>query len=87
MFAALGGETARATAPVRHAFTEGLRERLTALTRVVKGRTEARRRERAVAGMCGMVGAIVLARAVDDKRLSDEILRGARVEFGDGLMG
>ena len=87
VFAALGGETARATAPVRQAFTEGLRARLAALTRVVKGRTEARRRERAVAAMCGMVGAIVLARAVADRPLSDEILRAARVEFGDGGMG
>ena len=84
VFAALGGETARASAGVRRAFTEALRVRLAALTRVVKGRGEARRRERAIATMCGMVGAIVLARAIEERPLSDEILRTARVAFGGG---
>ena len=82
VFAALGGETARASTGVRRAFTEALRVRLTALTRVVKGRAEARRRERAIATMCGMVGAIMLARAVDDAALSGEVLAAARAAFG-----
>ena len=85
IFAALGGETARASGGVRRAFTDGLRERLATLTRVVKGRTEARRRQRAIATLCGMVGAIVLARAVDDKALSTEILGVGRAAYrGDG---
>jgi hypothetical protein len=40
-------------------------------------------RRRAIAALSGMVGALVLARAVDDRTLSDEILRAAREAFGD----
>ena len=87
VFAALGGETARGSRGVRHAFEEGVRARLSALTRVVKGRAEATRRRRAIVALSGMVGALVLARAVDDKALSEEILGAAREAFGEGSHG
>ena len=83
VFATLGGETARTAVPVRGAFAEGVRARIESLTRVVKGRVEATRRRRAIAALSGMVGAMVLARAVDDRALSNEILDAAREEFGD----
>jgi TetR/AcrR family transcriptional repressor of nem operon len=48
----------------------------------VPGRSKAARREKALATMSGMVGALVLARAVDDDALSEEILRAALSTFG-----
>jgi TetR/AcrR family transcriptional repressor of nem operon len=38
------------------------------------GRSAAARRQKAIATMAGMIGALVLARAVDDPKLSNEIL-------------
>ncbi|TGD92737.1 TetR/AcrR family transcriptional regulator [Methylobacterium nonmethylotrophicum] len=72
--AALGGEAARQPAPVRRAFTEGLEARL---SRMQEGLPEGDRAT-ALAALSGLVGALVLARAVDDPALSDEILAAAR---------
>lgn len=52
------------------------------LTGLVLGRSKAARREKALATMSGMVGALVLARAVDDNALSEEILCAALATFG-----
>jgi TetR/AcrR family transcriptional repressor of nem operon len=73
LLAALGADVARQPRSVRHAFTEGLRGRLDALAHVLPGRAAARRRK-ALATMAGLVGALVLSRAVDDPELSNEIL-------------
>ena len=73
-FAALGAEAARRDGPVRRVFGAGLRAAIERMSQVVPGRSAARRRERALATMAGMVGAMVLARAVDDPTLRDEIL-------------
>src|SRR5262245_30004935 len=81
LFAALSSEVARQPQGVRHAFTEGLRHRIDALRRVIPGRSEAARRRKALATMSGLVGALTLARAVDDPRLSDEILEAAASTF------
>lgn len=45
------------------------------LTQLVPGKSKRVKRERALATFASMVGAIVLARAVDDGELSDEVLR------------
>ena len=74
LFAALGSDVARQPKVVRHAFTEGLRKRIDGFRRLMPGRSAAARRQRAIATLAGLVGALVLARAVDDPRLSDEIL-------------
>jgi TetR/AcrR family transcriptional repressor of nem operon len=73
--AALGVDVARQGPGVRHAFTEGLRNMVGMLGGMVAGRTAAARRKKALAGYAAMVGAMVLARAVDDPKLSEEILR------------
>jgi TetR/AcrR family transcriptional repressor of nem operon len=44
------------------------------LAGMVPGRTAAARRRRALADYAAMVGAMMLARAVDDPKLSGEIL-------------
>jgi TetR/AcrR family transcriptional repressor of nem operon len=83
VYAALAADVARQENPaLRHSFTEGLRSLMDVLARAVPGRTKASRRERALARLAGMVGALILARAVDDAELSDEILATARVALG-----
>jgi TetR/AcrR family transcriptional repressor of nem operon len=74
---ALGCDIARQDGKVRNAFTQGVRPLLAILERIVPGRAAAARRERALATMAGLVGAVILARAVDDPALSDEFLQAA----------
>jgi len=81
MFAAVGSDVVRQPRSVRRAFTEGLRHRIDALQSVLPGRAAARRR-RALATMAGMVGALMLSRAVDDPALSGEILDAATATLG-----
>jgi TetR/AcrR family transcriptional repressor of nem operon len=46
------------------------------------GRSPAARRKQALATMAGLIGALILSRAVDDPTLSDEILEAATATFG-----
>ena len=80
-FAALSGDAARCGKSVRHAFAEGLEPLIGILARSLPGRSPAARRRKALAAMAELVGALVLARAVDDASLSDEILEAARREL------
>ncbi|MEO9190534.1 MAG: helix-turn-helix domain-containing protein [Acetobacteraceae bacterium] len=73
LLAALGSDVARHPA-ARPGVTAAIRVMLGALARCLPGK----RRERAVAGLCTLVGAVVLARASDDPALSAEILEAAR---------
>ena len=77
VFAALGSDVARQPTSVRRAFTEGLRVRLDTLLDVIPGRSRSKRRQKALATLATLVGAMVLARAVDDSKLSNEILDAA----------
>jgi TetR/AcrR family transcriptional repressor of nem operon len=74
LFAALGSDVARQPRSVRHAFTEGLRQRLVKICDLLPGRSVTARRRQAIATVAGLVGALILSRAVDDPTLSDEIL-------------
>lgn len=82
LFPTLAPDVARRGGGLRSAFTEGLRPFLDLLARLTPGRTRAARREKALATMSAMVGAMVLARMVDDPELSDEILAAAAKAFG-----
>jgi TetR/AcrR family transcriptional repressor of nem operon len=75
--AALGSEAARQGPPVRASVTQGVRSLIDKLAQWAPGRTAAARRERALATFAGMVGALVLSRAVDDEAFSQEILDAA----------
>lgn len=77
LLAALGSDTTRQGPAVRRAVTEGVRAQVDGLAGLVPGRTKAAKRQRALADYASLVGAMVLARAVDDPALSDEILRAA----------
>jgi TetR/AcrR family transcriptional repressor of nem operon len=72
--AALGSEIARQGPPVRRAFTDELRPFLDYLSRNVQGNSNNLRRQKALAAYAGLVGALIVARAVDDPGLSNEIL-------------
>ncbi|NWA28606.1 TetR/AcrR family transcriptional regulator [Pseudomonas gingeri] len=79
--AALGAESARHSSPVRVAFTKGVRAAVKLLISLVPGESERAQRERALVTYASMVGALVLARAVDDDELSEEILRSVLVSI------
>lgn len=82
LFAALGSDVVRQPRSVRRAFADGLRLRVEALSRLVPARSAAARRQKALATMAGLVGALILSRAVDDPKLSDEILEAAAASLG-----
>jgi len=82
LLAALGSDVVRQPRSVRRAFTDGLRQRVEVLRQLVPGRSAAARRHKALATMAGLVGALVLSRAVDDPKLSDEILEAVAASLG-----
>jgi TetR/AcrR family transcriptional repressor of nem operon len=82
LFAALAADVARQPRPVRRAFTDGFLLRVEAFKKLLPGRSAAARRQKALATMSGLVGALILSRAVDDETLSDEILEAAAATFG-----
>jgi TetR/AcrR family transcriptional repressor of nem operon len=79
-FVALGAEAPRHSSAVRKVFAEALRLRVEKLMRLVPGAPAARRRK-ALATMASLVGAQVLARAVDDADLSNEILASVKASL------
>lgn len=79
--ATLGIDAARHDRSVRAAFTGGIRGYLDLLLAMAPGRSKAAKRRKALATLSGMVGAIVLARAVEDDALSAEILAATAAEL------
>ncbi len=75
LFAALGPEISREDAAVRRSVTEGLQPHIELLTRILPGRSKAERRRKALSAYASLIGAMVLARAVDDPELSEEVFR------------
>ena len=67
--AALGQEVARSTPAIREAFEQGLEEILSA---------NGGERKQAIFQTAALLGGVVLARAVQDHKLSDEILESVR---------
>jgi TetR/AcrR family transcriptional repressor of nem operon len=80
--AALGADVVRQGEGVRGALTAYVRWQLDRFTCLLRNGTAASRRRRAITTLAGMVGALTLARAVDDPALSEEILAVARDAFG-----
>jgi TetR/AcrR family transcriptional repressor of nem operon len=81
LIAALGSDTTRQPRAVRRALTDGFRVRLDAWLKLVPGRSAAARREKALVTMATLVGTLIIARAVDDRALSDEILEATAKEL------
>lgn len=80
--AALGSEVARHNNSLRHLLAAQFRKRVDKIAGLLRFGSAKQRRERAIATLAGMVGALILARAVDDPALSREILGAARAAFG-----
>jgi TetR/AcrR family transcriptional regulator, transcriptional repressor for nem operon len=81
VFAALGADAARSGPLVHDAFAEGLEPLIEILAESAPGASTAARRRKAVAAMSGLVGALLLARAIGKRELSDEILDATRREL------
>ena len=74
LMAALASEAPRQGAPVRKAITESIRSTFEFLTNFMPNRSKQAKREKAIATYASLVGGIILARAVEDRALSNEIL-------------
>jgi TetR/AcrR family transcriptional repressor of nem operon len=80
--AALVCEIPRQSQGVRDRFTAGVRGMIGMLGgRMDSGFKPKQREEKALATIASLVGALVLARAVSDPKLSDDILRATRKEL------
>lgn len=80
--AALGSDTARQGEASRLAATAGVRAAIEGLSAIAPGATADERRTSAIASYATLVGALVLARMVEDEVLSDEILAAAKASLG-----
>ena len=82
LFPALSAEVGRQGAPVRAVFTEGLKDYLSALgaisDREARGDVPQKAPKNAMVMLSTLVGAMLLARAVDDPALSDSLLDAAK---------
>jgi TetR/AcrR family transcriptional repressor of nem operon len=80
-----GCPTAGLAAAIRHqtpaakaAMSDGLRSQIARIEQALPDRGSADSRRAAIGSWAAMVGAVILARAVDDPRLSDEVLEETR---------
>lgn len=80
-FSSLGTEAVRASPEVRHTLTQSLRQQIDSFSDWSQGDTAKERRANAIATLSTMMGAMMLARLVDDDGLSDEILTAARASL------
>jgi TetR/AcrR family transcriptional repressor of nem operon len=79
-------DVARAAPVVRRAYAAELRKIIESLERHLVDSEDDEAHERAVGALALCVGGLLLARAVDDTTLSDDILRACR-QFGFHLEG
>jgi TetR/AcrR family transcriptional repressor of nem operon len=79
--ATLGCEVPREGNAMRQTFTEGVRRLVERLTRLLGPKARRRREDEALAIAATMVGGMILARAVDDRELSDRILAACRARL------
>ncbi|GAB4067769.1 TetR/AcrR family transcriptional regulator [Ancylobacter sonchi] len=89
---AAGCPTAGLAATIRHqtpaaraAMTEGFRSQIARLETALPAVHPADRRQAAIGSWAAMVGAVILARAIDDPALSDEILEQTRAWIETGI--
>jgi TetR/AcrR family transcriptional regulator, transcriptional repressor for nem operon len=81
VFASLTQEVSRHGPAMQEAFTGGLMALAGILEEIVPGETPEERRRRALASLSSMMGAVILARAMDDPALADEFLAATRQEL------
>ena len=81
IFAALTQDVSRHGARMQSAFTDGLQSLAGILEEIVPGESQQDRRRRALASLSAMMGAVILAKAMDDASLADEFLAAVRDEL------
>jgi TetR/AcrR family transcriptional regulator, transcriptional repressor for nem operon len=81
VFAALGADAARSGPLVHDAFADGLEPLVALLAQSAPGSSRRAQRRKAVAAMAGLVGALLLSRAIGKCELSNEILDATRREL------
>ncbi len=81
IFASLTQEVSRHGPAMQEAFTGGLMALAGVLEEVVPGATPEDRRRRALASLSAMMGAVILARAMDNPALAEEFLSATRQEL------
>ena len=74
---ALGADAARQSADVKAAFEDGIRQHLSTLAGLISKADTQEKRDKAMAILSTMVGAVTLSRAVNDPRLAQSILDAA----------
>jgi TetR/AcrR family transcriptional repressor of nem operon len=79
--ATLGCEVPRQGTAMRQAFTQGVRGLMERLARLVGPKSRRKREDEALAIAATMVGGMILARAVDDRELSDRIMAACRARL------
>jgi TetR/AcrR family transcriptional repressor of nem operon len=85
--AGLVAETRHQSPAARAAMTQGLRGHIERLSKACPGKTEGDKRQAAIASWAAMVGAVILARAIDDPDFSDEVLKQTCAWIGAGKSG
>jgi TetR/AcrR family transcriptional regulator, transcriptional repressor for nem operon len=81
----LAGDVARSNDRARSAYTRQVGTYLELLTKLIAGDKQRSRRMKAIAALSTLVGAVSMARAVNDEKLSREILKAAADELKDQL--
>jgi len=74
VLAALGPDVSRRGPAVRRTVADHVRSACDLLAKLIPGKSKAARRRKAISTYATLVGAMVMARAVDDRALSQEIL-------------
>lgn len=83
--AGLAADLRHQTAPARAAMTEGFRSQIDRISEALPGVSATDRRRAAIGSWAAMVGAVILARAIDDPALSDEVLEQTRAWIDAGI--
>lgn len=81
---ALGSEMPRQAPEVRHAATLHIKEMIDVLARQMPDWGQPQAHERALAMMCALIGTTMLARAVDDPKLSEALCAATLKQFSPG---
>jgi TetR/AcrR family transcriptional repressor of nem operon len=74
LLAALGPDVSRQGQAVRRTVTDYVRSAVDLLTQLAPGKSKAARRQKAISAYATLVGTMIMARAVDNRALSQEIL-------------
>ncbi len=83
LVAALGSDVGRQAPPIRRVVTEGIHALVEQLMRLVPGKSKSARRRQALSDFAAMVGAVIIARAVDDPELSKDVLQAVASSLSD----